>query len=78
MQHKGTGATRLMTCVMVAGSSAAAIKIQRTLEGNRIPAAVGKSTTASGCVYTVSFPCLYRESAENILASHGLKHRTYL
>lgn len=78
MQHKDTEFGKIGTCSIAASSSAAAIKIQKAFEKHRIPAEIGKATTASGCVYVISFPCIYRESADNVLSSHGLKHRGYL
>ncbi len=78
MHRKSTTFGEIGVCAVAAGSSAAAMKIQKTLEKSNIPASVSKSTTASGCVYVVSFPCIYRESVENILSSSSIKHHGYL
>ena len=65
-------------CSAIIGSSTLAIKAQKTLTREGIQSSVNKSTTASGCVYTINFSCLLRETAEEALKSQGIRIKGYL
>ena len=78
MNQKRSYGAALGTCSAVIGSSANAMKAQKLLERANVQASVGKSTTASGCVYVINFPCIYKEKAEELLRLGGIRIKGFL
>ncbi len=66
------------SCIIRIGSVNAALRAQRALSADGIPAAVVKSESGredGGCVYGVSVICLHWQAATAALRAHGIRIR---
>ncbi len=65
-------------CSANVGSHTAAIRAGRALATHKIQSEISRTTTASGCSYIVSFPCVYKSRAEEIMQEGGIRLIGYL
>lgn len=74
--HRNTAGPAEALCIASVGSNTQAMRAKRVLVKLGIPAAVKKTERggrgSKGCMFGISYPCLYQVPAETALSNAGI------